>query len=74
MAVNRSRMMSNAMDIHQSPPPYVDQRPTSDLFITGLKVLDLLAAIRARWQSWAVGRRRRWQDSAHHGNDPAHFR
>ena len=30
-------------DIHQSPPPYVDQRPTSDLFITGLKVLDLLA-------------------------------
>lgn len=29
--------------IHQSPPPYVDQRPTSDLFITGLKVLDLLA-------------------------------
>ena len=30
-------------DIHQPPPPYVDQRPTSDLFITGLKVLDLLA-------------------------------
>ncbi len=29
--------------IHQPPPPYVDQRPTSDLFITGLKVLDLLA-------------------------------
>lgn len=29
--------------IHQSPPPYVDQRPTSDLFITGLKVIDLLA-------------------------------
>jgi F-type H+/Na+-transporting ATPase subunit beta len=29
--------------IHQSPPPYIDQRPTSDLFITGLKVLDLLA-------------------------------
>lgn len=29
--------------IHQSPPAYVDQRPTSDLFITGLKVIDLLA-------------------------------
>ena len=31
------------MNIHQPPPPYVDQRPTSDLFVTGLKVIDLLA-------------------------------
>ncbi|MCB2209354.1 F0F1 ATP synthase subunit beta [bacterium] len=31
------------MGIHQSPPAYVDQRPSSDLFITGLKVIDLLA-------------------------------
>jgi len=29
--------------IHQSPPSYVEQRPSSDLFITGLKVIDLLA-------------------------------
>ena len=29
--------------IHQSPPAYVDQRPSSELFITGLKVIDLLA-------------------------------
>ena len=29
--------------IHQPPPPYVEQRPSSDLFITGLKVIDLLA-------------------------------
>ena len=31
------------MGIHQSPPAYVEQRPSSELFITGLKVLDLLA-------------------------------
>jgi F-type H+-transporting ATPase subunit beta len=29
--------------IHQSPPSYVQQRPSSELFITGLKVIDLLA-------------------------------
>jgi len=29
--------------IHQSPPAYVEQRPSSELFITGLKVIDLLA-------------------------------
>jgi F-type H+/Na+-transporting ATPase subunit beta len=29
--------------IHQPPPSYVQQRPSSELFITGLKVIDLLA-------------------------------
>jgi F-type H+-transporting ATPase subunit beta len=29
--------------IHQPPPSYVEQRPSSALFITGLKVIDLLA-------------------------------
>lgn len=29
--------------IHQPPPSYVEQRPSSELFITGLKVIDLLA-------------------------------
>ena len=31
------------MGIHQSPPSYVDQQPSSELFETGLKVLDLLS-------------------------------
>jgi F-type H+-transporting ATPase subunit beta len=31
------------MGIHQPPPAYVEQRPSSDLFVTGLKVIDLLA-------------------------------
>ena len=30
-------------NIHTSPPAYVRQRPSSDLFVTGLKVIDLLA-------------------------------
>ncbi len=30
-------------DIHQPPPTYVDQNPSTDLFVTGLKVIDLLA-------------------------------
>ncbi len=29
--------------IHQPPPTYVEQRPSNELFITGLKVIDLLA-------------------------------
>jgi F-type H+-transporting ATPase subunit beta len=29
--------------IHQAPPAYVEQRPSSELFVTGLKVVDLLA-------------------------------
>jgi F-type H+-transporting ATPase subunit beta len=29
--------------IHQPPPVYVEQRPSSELFVTGLKVIDLLA-------------------------------
>jgi len=31
------------MGIHQPPPAYVEQRPSSELFVTGLKVIDLLA-------------------------------
>ncbi len=31
------------MGIHQPTPPYVEQRPSSELFVTGLKVIDLLA-------------------------------
>jgi len=29
--------------IHQPPPAYIEQQPSSELFITGLKVIDLLA-------------------------------
>jgi len=29
--------------IHQSPPAFVEQKPSSELFITGMKVIDLLA-------------------------------
>jgi len=29
--------------IHQPPPKYIEQKPSSELFITGLKVIDLLA-------------------------------
>jgi F-type H+-transporting ATPase subunit beta len=29
--------------IHQAPPAFVDQKPSSELFITGMKVIDLLA-------------------------------
>jgi F-type H+-transporting ATPase subunit beta len=29
--------------IHQPPPTYVEQKPSSELFVTGLKVIDLLA-------------------------------
>lgn len=29
--------------IHQPPPAYVEQRPSNELFVTGLKVIDLLA-------------------------------
>ena len=29
--------------IHKPPPEYIEQRPSSELFITGLKVIDLLA-------------------------------
>ena len=30
-------------NIHQAPPAYIEQQPSSDLFVTGLKVIDLLA-------------------------------
>jgi F-type H+-transporting ATPase subunit beta len=30
-------------NIHQAPPTYIEQKPCSDLFVTGLKVIDLLA-------------------------------
>ena len=29
--------------IHQPPPPFVQQRPSTEIFVTGLKVIDLLA-------------------------------
>ncbi len=31
------------MNIHQPPPAYVEQQPSTEFFITGLKVIDLLA-------------------------------
>jgi len=29
--------------IHQPPPPFIEQKPSTDIFVTGLKVIDLLA-------------------------------
>jgi F-type H+-transporting ATPase subunit beta len=29
--------------IHQPPPPFVEQRPSTEIFVTGLKIIDLLA-------------------------------
>jgi len=29
--------------IHQPPPPFIQQKPSTDIFVTGLKVIDLLA-------------------------------
>jgi F-type H+-transporting ATPase subunit beta len=59
--------------IHRAAPPLSAQTGTSDLFMTGIKVIDLLTPL-------AQGGRRRcsaapvWANRARHGTDPRHGR
>ncbi len=53
--------------IHREPPPFVDQATEVQAFETGIKVVDLLAPVRARRQDRSLRRRRRRQDGHHPG-------
>jgi F-type H+/Na+-transporting ATPase subunit beta len=57
--------------IHRSPPPLAAQSGTTELFSTGIKVIDLLTPLA---QGGDVRRRRRRQDRARHGADSRHGR
>ena len=53
--------------IHRSAPTVEDLTPTTEMFETGIKVVDLLAPVRQGRQGRPVRRRRRRQDRPHPG-------
>ena len=58
--------------IHRDPPAFDDLTPKVEIFETGIKVIDLIAPVRARRQDRPLRRRRRRQDGADPGADPQH--
>ena len=60
--------------IHRAPPPFRAQGAASELFETGIKVIDLLTPHGAGRQGRDVRRRRRRQDRSGDGTDPRHGR
>ncbi len=55
--------------IHQEAPSYTDQSTEAEILVTGIKVVDLLGALRQGRQDRPVRRRRRRQDRADSGTD-----
>ena len=55
--------------IHQEAPTYTDQSTEAEILVTGIKVVDLLGALRQGRQDRPVRRRRRRQDRADSGAD-----
>ena len=55
--------------IHQEAPTYTDQSTEAEILVTGIKVVDLLGALRQGRQDRPVRRRRRRQDRADPGTD-----
>ena len=63
---------SERWPIHRDPPQFEDLSPTTEIFETGIKVIDLLAPVRQGRQDRPLRRRRRRQDGAHPGADQQH--
>jgi len=58
--------------IHRDPPAFDALSPTSEIFETGIKVIDLICPVHQGRQERPVRRRRRRQDRRHHGVDQQH--
>ena len=46
--------------IHRDAPPLIDQATTSEVLVTGIKVIDLLAPYAKGGKNWTIWRCRRW--------------
>ena len=53
--------------IHRKRPDFVNLEPKTEVFETGIKVVDLIAPVREGRQDRPLRRRRRRQDRRHHG-------
>ncbi len=58
--------------IHRPPPALKYQEPTARIFETGIKVVDLMAAVHSWRKGRTLRRRRRRQDGAHSRAHPQH--
>ena len=58
----------------RAPPPLASRSTKSEIFETGIKVIDVLAPLERGGKAGPVRRRRRGQDGAADRNDPQHGR
>ena len=63
---------NHTLPIHREAPIFTDQSTETEILVTGIKVVDLLAPLRQGRQDRPVRRRRRRQDRHHHGTDQQH--
>lgn len=59
-------------EIHRPAPKFTDQSSQTEIFETGLKVVDLICPFCERWKSGSVWRSRCRQDGIDSGVDPQH--
>ena len=57
-------------NVHQSPPPLSKRSTKSEVFVTGIKAIDVLDSVGTWWQSRIVWRRRCWQNGIAYRDDP----
>ena len=58
--------------IHKSAPEFVDQSTDTEVLVTGIKVVDLLAPLRKRRKNWFIWRSRCWKNSSYYGINQQH--
>ena len=75
-AIDREAAPSDVQwrSVHRAPPPLARRSTKSEIFETGIKVIDVLDAAGARRQGGPVRRGGRGQDGVAHRNDSQHDR
>ena len=53
--------------IHKNAPEFTDQSTETEVLVTGIKVVDLLAPYSKRWKNWFIWWSRCWKDSFNYG-------
>ncbi|HZX51074.1 MAG TPA: hypothetical protein VFE95_03470 [Pseudomonas sp.] len=58
--------------VHQAPPPLIQRSTQAEVFVTGIKVIDVLSPLERGGKAGLFGGGRGGQDRAADGDDPQH--
>jgi F-type H+-transporting ATPase subunit beta len=73
-AIDRGAALSDVQwrSVHQAPPPLARRSTKSEIFETGIKVIDVLVPLERGGKAGLFGGGGRRQDGAPHRDDPQH--